>query len=317
MEDQKTDSPPAADAKEKGVSRGGLALLGVGAALLAGVVGWNALKDGGEEPAPVVAAEGAPLTLEQLRERAEADPLNSEAWTELGFALSDTGDFAGAARAYRQAIEGDKDNAALWSALGEMRIYAEESNPMPPGALMAFQKAFELDPTDYRARYFLAVQKDLTGDHEGAIADWLALLEDTPAGAPWDENLQRTIEQSGKKYGIETASRIAKATSARPEAPQLTAGNAIPGPSQQDLEGASAIPPGEQRDMAVGMVESLEGKLRANPKNPDGWVMLMRSRMTLGEPDKARKALADAVKANPANADRLKDEAAALGVPGT
>ena len=63
------------------------------------------------------------------------------------------------------------------------------------------------------------------------------------------------------------------------------------------------------------MVESLDAKLRANPKNPDGWVMLMRSRMTLGQPDKAGKALKDALAANPDQAERLQREAKALGVP--
>nr|WP_137677677.1 tetratricopeptide repeat protein [Parerythrobacter lutipelagi] len=309
------DSQDTEKAHSSGVSKGGIALLAGGALLVAGLIGYRTLS-GQEEPEQVAATDQGPLSIEQLRERAEADPLDSAAWTDLGLALSDTGDFDGAARAYRQAIEGDKTNAALWSAVGEMRVYASENDPLPQAALTAFQQAIKLDPQEPRARYFLAVQKDISGDHEGAITDWLALLEDTPEGAPWDGNLQRTIEQSGKKYDIETASRIAEAMQGRPEAPQLTAGEAIPGPSRQQIDAASAIPPGEQRDMAVGMVESLEGKLRANPKNPDGWVMLMRSRMTLGEPEKAAAALKDGVAANPGTADRLRAEASALGVPG-
>lgn len=309
------DSQDTEKAHSSGVSKGGIALLAGGALLVAGLIGYRTLS-GQEEPELAAATDQGPLSIEQLRERAEADPLDSAAWTDLGLALSDTGDFDGAARAYRQAIEGDKTNAALWSAVGEMRVYASENDPLPQAALTAFQQAIKLDPQEPRARYFLAVQKDISGDHEGAITDWLALLEDTPEGAPWDGNLQRTIEQSGKKYDIETASRIAEAMQGRPEAPQLTAGEAIPGPSRQQIDAASAIPPGEQRDMAVGMVESLEGKLRANPKNPDGWVMLMRSRMTLGEPEKAAAALKDGVAANPGTADRLRAEASALGVPG-
>ena len=315
MTDGDMDSQGGGKAAKSAVSRGGLALLAGGVLLAGGIIGYRTLSDGAVEQ-PAAVDEQAIPTIEELQARAEADPLNSEAWTELGFALSETGEFDAAAGAYRQAVEGDKTNPALWSALGEMRIYASERDPMPAEALAAFREAFKLDPTDYRARYFLAVQKDLDGDHEGAIADWLALLEDTPPGAPWDDNLHRTIEQSGKKYGIETKSRIARATAGRPDVPELTAGNAIPGPTKDQIEGASAIPPGEQRDMAVGMVESLEGKLKANPRNPDGWVMLMRSRVTLGEPDKAAKALKDAIAANPASADRLRAEAKALGVAG-
>ena len=68
---------------------------------------------------------------------------------------------------------------------------------MPPAALEAFRKAAALDPKDPRARYFLAVEKDLAGDHEGALTAWLALLAETPPGAPWEADLERTIEQVG------------------------------------------------------------------------------------------------------------------------
>jgi cytochrome c-type biogenesis protein CcmH len=72
--------------------------------------------------------------------------------------------------------------------------------------------------------------------------------------------------------------------------------------------------PSEQRQMAEGMVAQLEQRLKSQPKNPDGWVMLMRSRMTLGEPAKAKAALEAAIKANPGEAAELRRQAAALGV---
>ncbi|MEO9670198.1 MAG: tetratricopeptide repeat protein, partial [Marinomonas sp.] len=161
------------------------------------------------------------------------------------------------------------------------------------------------------------VAKDLEGDHEGALNDWLALLEDTPPGAPWETDLQRTIEQVGKVHEIDTKERLDKAMAGRSpitSGPQLTAGDAIPGPTQEQIAAASAMSPSDQDDMARGMVESLEGKLKANPKNVDGWVMLMRSRITLGEPDKAAAALKTAVAANPADAERLRTEAEIMGV---
>jgi cytochrome c-type biogenesis protein CcmH len=81
-----------------------------------------------------------------------------------------------------------------------------------------------------------------------------------------------------------------------------------------DLKAAGSIPPSQQRAMAEGMVARLEGKLKANPANPDGWLMLVRSRATLGQPDKAAQALKDGVAANPGAAARLRQEAAMLGV---
>ncbi len=299
------------------MSRASIAVLIAALVLAGGAVIYRAVTDGTNEAAPVVAEAELPPTIEALKTAAEADPLNPGPWQELGFAYYQTEQYGEAARAYRQAIEGDRGNAVLWSSLGEARLMASDSVEMPTNAVSAFEKALELDPTDARARYFLAVKKDLAKDHEGAIADWLALLEDTPPGAPWENNLRQTIEQVGKINNIQVDARIAAANTQRPAAPPaqaLTAGNAIPGPSREQIAAAGAIAPGEQRDMAVSMVESLDAKLRANPANPDGWVMLMRSRMTLGEPDKASQALKDAIAGNPGDADRLRKEAAALGI---
>lgn len=294
-------------------SRIGLAVLAVAAVAAAAGLGYRAyvVSDGADEAQP--AAPGVPLSLEQLEARASANPLDSAAWQELALAYMERERYEDAARAWRQALEGEPDNAALWSALGEARVYQTQTPEMPAAAVTAFEKALALDPSEPRARYFLAVRKDLAGDHEGAIHDWLALLADTPPGAPWEANLRQTIEQVGKINGIETEARIAAAVGEQPR-PALTAGNAIPGPSEQQIAAAGSIPPGEQREMAEGMVARLEGRLAADPKNVDGWVMLMRSRVTLGQPEKASRALEDAVAANPGAASRLRQEAAALGV---
>jgi cytochrome c-type biogenesis protein CcmH len=300
--------------EQSGISRNGLLLLLAAVVLVAAAIAYRSLPQN-ETTEPVAQADDAPPTIDVLKAAAEKDPLNAGAWQELGFAYYQTEQFELAAKAYRQALEGDGDNAVLWSSLGEARLMTSQSAEMPPAAVSAFEKALELDPTDARARYFMAVKKDLEGDHDGAIGDWLALLEDTPPGAPWESNLRQTIEQVGKINNIAVDDRLAKASEGRPQPPELTAGNAIPGPSKEQIAAASAIAPGEQRQMAEGMVESLDAKLRADPKNPDGWVMLMRSRMTLGQPDKAAQALKDGVAANPVQAERLRREASALGVP--
>ena len=295
-------------------SRRGVILLLVAALLVAAVVAWRTMDMPGDD---IVAEPEGPLTIEQLRAQAEAEPDEAPGWQELGFALFERGDFADAAEAYSRATQADPDQAVLWSALGEAMVMASERDPMPAAALAAFRKAYELDPTDARTRYFLAVKRDLDGDHEGAIVEWLALLSDTPAGAPWESDLKRTIEQVGKINDIETSDRVAAALAARsPMAagPALTGGAAIPGPSQEQLAAAGAISPEGQREMAEGMVERLEARLASDPKNVDGWVMLMRSRMTLGQPDSASKALSNAIAANPGAAQRLRQEAEALGV---
>ena len=306
---------PAGRADGATTSRWAWAVLAIAVLAAAGAVVWSVTREDDAEPAIAQAEADGPVPIDQLRAAAEADPKDADAWQALGFAHFQQQEFAEAARAYRQAIEGDPDSAVLWSALGEARVMASQSDPMPAQAVEAFRKAVALDPADARARYFLGVKKDLDGDSRGAIADWVALLEDSPPGAPWVPNLRQTIEQVGKINKIDTAAMLASAEESRPGA-ELTAGDAIPGPSQEQIQRASGIPPGEQRDMAEGMVASLEGKLKADPSNIDGWVMLMRSRMALGQPDQAAAALKEALAANPGASVRLRSEAEVLGVPG-
>lgn len=312
------------DASGGGRARGGILLLGLALAAVVAALAWRG--SGSDEAAPpaepAVADAG---TIEGLEARVRDNPKDVAAWQALGFARFDQGEFGKAAEAYSRAAALQPDNAVLLSALGEARVMASARDPMPPAALEAFRKAIAIDPKDPRARYFLAVKRDLDGDHKGALSDWTALLRDTPPGAPWEADLKRTIEQVGKINSIETASQIAAAEAAQKTAfPQaaasaaaasgLTAGQGIPGPSQEQLQAASGMTPGQQREMAEGMVARLEGKLKADPSNVDGWVMLMRSRQSLGQADRAKKALADAKAANPGAAKRLDAEAGVLGI---
>jgi cytochrome c-type biogenesis protein CcmH len=280
--------------------------------LAVGTIGWRLVYDpGARKPEPAGSAD----PLAALEADAKANPDNAAGWQRLGFAYFDAGRYADAARAYGKATEAAPRNAVLWSSLGEALVMASEDNPMPTRALVAFRKAAELDPKDPRARYFLAVSRDLQGNHKGAIDDWLALLADTPPGAPWEADLKRTIEQVGKINDIEVASRMAAITQKQPTATHPAFG-AIPGPSKEQLAAAGSIPPGEQRAMAEGMVARLESKLASDPKNVDGWIMLMRSRKTLGQDAAATKALEQAVAANPSRKAELEQAAGQLGVRG-
>ena len=298
----------------------GVLLFGLALAVAVAAIGYRMMA--GQEPdAPDVTADTSNLSLEELERLAESTGDDAALWQRLGFARFDASDFSGAAEAYRKALAIDGEQAVLWSAMGEALVMASERDPLPPEALAAFRKAIALDAQDPRARYFLAVKRDLDGDHEGAIADWLALLRDTPPGAPWEADLARTIEQVATINSIDVEARLRSAQEARGQvfaqagsAQGLSAGNAIPGPSAAQIQAAGGIPPGEQRQMAEGMVASLEGKLAANPANIEGWVMLMRSRLALDQPDRARKALSDAIAANPGSAERLRQEAELLGL---
>lgn len=296
-------------------------MLGAALLLAAGSIGFNIYQ--GQRGADAPAADGGEGSIEQLRAAAEASKDDAGPWGDLAFAYFNQGKYDEAADAYRRAVEIAPGEAVLWSALGESLVLASKRDPLPAEALAAFEKAVALDPDDARGRYFLAAKKDLDKDHEGAIAAWLDLLAESPQGAPWEADLVRTIEQVGQINKIDVAARIAKAQEGRKPALLAPgsgavagdqASSALRGPTAADVAAAGAMKPSEQRQMAQGMVEQLEARLQKEPKNLDGWVMLMRSRMTLGEPGKAKAALDAAVKANPGQAAQLREAAAGLGV---
>lgn len=291
--------------------------LGGGVALLVASVAYATLGKKPEAPAaPPTAAAMAPQdqSISALQDAAKANPKDPKAWAALGNAHLARNEFRQAATALEEAVKLDPDASGYWSALGESLARASEDggDPMPPDAVAAFERAIELDPKDPQARYFLAVKKDLAGDHKGAIDAWFALLADTPPGAPWEAGLRRTIEQVGKIHGIEVATRMAKF---RPKSPAAMAGAAMPGPTTEQLEAAKTMTPSQQTEMGRGMVARLEERLKGDPTNVAGWVMLMRSRMTLNEPAKASAALKAAVAANPGAKAMLEGEARGMGVP--
>ena len=293
--------------------RGGTVVLLLALAVAGFAIGINLVR--GNSPTAPASVASDPLTI--LEARVKEQPDDGEAWSALAGAYFENGRFDEAVTAYDAALKISPQRSALWSGRGEARVMASPHDPMPAAALADFEQAVARDPRDPRARYFLAVKQDLAGDHQAAIDSWLALLGDTPPGASWEADLRRTIEQAGKVNRIEVGKRLAAVRQPAPLAASALPVPVVPsvaGPSAEDISRASAMRPAEQRQMAEGMVARLDEKLKRDPANVAGWIMLIRSRINLGQPDQARAALNAAAAANPAQAVQLREQAAALGL---
>lgn len=310
---------------------GRLALIFAGILAL-GAVGVQLYRSYGsgdlpDAPDAVVNAEQAPSVNEViagLEKKLQDSPEDAESWRMLGWSYFETGKFAESSTAMKRATTLDPKNPEYWSMLGEALVMASDGQQVPKDAAEAFEQALKLDRTDPRARYFLAVQKDISGDHQGAVNDWFSLLEDTPADAPYAADIRRVIGQVAEKENIDVAARLAKITPAAPtggistDGPQVATA-AIPGPSQKEMKEAAALPAGQQEAMIANMVDGLDKRLQSNPDDANGWIMLIRSRMQLGQTGKAQKALADGLEAfrnNGAEAKRIREAGMALGVGG-
>lgn len=285
-------------AETGGASRMTRIILGAAALIALIAVGLAVWKRSPPAPLPPAQQIEAPqgdvaAMISGLEAKLKANPGDAEGWRMLGWAFFETGKYAESATAYARATQINPGKAEYWSSLGEARVMAGAGD-VPKEAKQAFDKAVALDPKDPRARYFLGVARDMAGDHKGAIDDWFKLLADTPPGAPWEADVRRLIADIGKKEKIDVASRLAAIRPSPASGGAAIATAAIPGPSAEDMRAATQIPKGQQDAMIQGMVDGLEARLKANPKNAQGWIMLMRSRMSLGETAKASAAYASA-----------------------
>ena len=305
--------PPAGRFSSATLALGAAALLAVGA------VGIAIFRSGepAEAPAANAAAAAAPGGVEEmiagLRGRLRQDPDNHEGWFLLGMAYRESGRFAEAEQAFRRAMELAPDNPDYRAYTAEMLLLQGGRNP-PPEAEQLLRRVIELQPDNPQARYYLATLRDMRGDHRGAVDALVEILRDAPAGAPWEPQVREAAVTIAGANNIDISGRLPPSRAPA----QSTATAAIPGPTNEQLQAASSIPPSQQDGMVRGMVERLEGRLRQNPRDADRWIFLMRSRMVLNDPTAASEALRNGLAAfngDAATQQRLRGAASELGVP--
>lgn len=312
----------------KGTAKFGRIALILAALIAVAAIGLAVFKRGGGDSTASAAAGGAAAAAGQgqagdvdsmigkLEARLKEKPDDAAGWSLLGRSFMVTERYAEAATAYERATRLAPDNVENWSARGEALVYAA-GDKVPPDALAAFNTALKKDPKDARARYYLGVDKYYRGDKKAAVETWLVLLKETPPGADWEAGLRERIASVAAEAKIDVKDQLAAIAPAAPLPSTATEG--IPGPSRAQMSAASQLPPGQQEAMVAQMVDSLEAKLKANPRDEAGWIRLMRSRMVLGEQGRATAALQAALSAfgnDSAAQGRLRTSAQQLGIPG-
>lgn len=200
-----------------------------------------------------------------------ANPRDGEGWEVLAPVYMRIGRFEDAARAWRNAIQFNGASAEREAGFGEALV-ALDDGMVSGTARAAFERALRIEPGMARARFFLAVAAEQDGDAGRAAGMWRALLDDSPADAPWRDAVAQRLAELG----------------AAPAVP------GPPGPTADDVAAAAQMTPEERAAMVGGMVEGLAARLAEDGRDLDGWLRLARAYVVLGTPDKARDALASA-----------------------
>jgi cytochrome c-type biogenesis protein CcmH len=311
--DAQAGAPTASSAvwRRRSVAIAALVLLPFGAAALYLALGSPTLPD--QPLAPRLAAARGNQSVDgliaQVETHLERNPDDGRGWEVIAPIYVRLGRFEDAVKARRNALRLNGDTAEREAALGEAMVLAANGIVTAEAKAM-FEKAVALDADEVQARYFLGLAAEQDGNRAQAAATWRALIEAAPPDARWLDFVRRALARvdGGATLGGPTGS-----SSGRPS-PGTSSG-----PSEEQVAASADLSPDQRNTMIRGMVERLAERLNRDGSDVEGWLRLVRSYMVLGEPDKARAAVADARRAlagDPGKLQRLDDLAKGLGLEG-
>jgi cytochrome c-type biogenesis protein CcmH len=262
------------------------------------------------------------VMIERLAQRLRKNSNDPEGWRMLGWSYFNTGHFSESATAYARAIELSPDVASSRSSRAEALVRAADG-AVTGEARKGFEEALRLDPKDPRARFFLGLAKEQSGDKVSALDDWIAILNEADPNEPSMSDVMQRATELGRELGVDiskrlTRSRMLASDSPKPRLePADRAATGQPAPSAEDVRSAEAMPPAERMAMIRDMVDRLAQRLEQQPRDSEGWIKLMRSRLVLGETEAAKQVLERALATfndTPKEQDRISAAARDLGL---
>lgn len=137
--------------------------------------------------------QDAPIMLiARVEEALRRNPEDGRGWDVIAPVYLRMGRPEDAARAYANVLRLLGETASRQAGYGEALTFAAKGK-VTQEALAAFQRARELDAMEPRARFYLAIARDQSGDRAGAIGELRSFLSDSPPDAAWRERLEQAI----------------------------------------------------------------------------------------------------------------------------
>lgn len=214
-----------------------------------------------------------------------ANPNDGRGWQVLAPVYLKIGRLDDAVRAFRQSLRLNGESAERLADYGEALIFADKGE-VGVDAREALARAVALDPKAAKARYYLGLAAEKSGDSAKAIEIWSKLAADSPPESPLSQVLRERVARLEGK------------------------------PSAADV---ANLPPAERDSSIRQMVDGLAARLEKEGGDAESWMRLVRAWSVLKEQDKARAALGGARKAigaDPRNSERLDALARELGLEG-
>lgn len=215
-------------------------------------------------------AQDPQMLVAKVEDHLEANPDDGRGWDLLAPVYMELDRFNDAASAYGNALRLLGETPERLTGYGQALTHAE-NGMVNAQARSAFERALALDAGFARARFYLAIAYEQEGALEKAAGAWQALLEITPAEAPWRPVVEQHLAAVKTRRGEEG-----------------------PAPEAEPEPDGQPVPTAEQNQMIEQMVARLAERLKSDDSDIEGWVMLMRSYTVLGRDEEARNTLAQA-----------------------
>ena len=228
--------------------------------------------------------------VEEQEAHQAANPEDAQGWVMLGRAHLATGQFQGAADAFRTAIGLGIDDADTQMNMVEA-LFNTTGGFVTAEAQAAVAAALEDDPVHPGARFYQGIAHSQAGRMQEAFDTWLALAADTPVEASWMPFLRQALEDAATVLNLDLAELMP------PPAPP---------PPRSPLEEMTQE---EQIALIESMVARLAERLEQEPEDLEGWVRLSQSYRVLNRMEEARQAIDRAVALAPTNVEALVQQA--------
>jgi len=124
-----------------------------------------------------------PISLVRARNAFLGEFSGRSHWLIISDSFAARGQTRDAAGILQSATRQYPRDYALWLGLGN--ALTDHAKGLTPAARLAFARSAELAPTSPAPAYFLGLAKLRSGDPEGALTDWKAVLAAAPANAGW------------------------------------------------------------------------------------------------------------------------------------
>ncbi|MBB4241447.1 cytochrome c-type biogenesis protein CcmH [Rhizobium tropici] len=239
------------------------------------------------------------ISIVKIEQHLAKNPDDAKGWEVLAPIYFKTNRVGDAELAYRNVIRLLGPNAARLGDLGEVLV-VKANGIVTAEARGVLQQSLALDAANPRTLFYLALALEQEGKAADAKTAFEALAKQSPPDAPWLAVVDQHIVKNGGQ-------------------PMVSANDKAPGnPTAEDVAAANALSSGDRQQMIRGMVDSLDAKLKEDPKNFEGWMRLIRSYAVLNDRERAADALKRGLAAFPADGgegQQLLALAKELGLP--